>query len=96
MSTGLSWGILLAAFAALCFLSLTIGVLVMIFRAATRASSHPPGEAPHADSANVILPSVVGSESPATSANPVSTSFDSGGGVPPCPDTGDSGSGHTD
>jgi len=50
MSMSLSWGILLAAFAALCFLALTIGVLVMVFRAASRTSGRPPGEARREDS----------------------------------------------
>lgn len=71
MSTGLSWGILLAAFAALCFLALAIGVMVIIFRAAARSSGRPPGEAQRDDSGNVILPAAIGADSLTNPANPL-------------------------
>lgn len=45
----MSWAFLLVVFAALCFLAMTIGVLVMVFRAATRTSGRPPGEARRED-----------------------------------------------
>lgn len=71
MSTGLSWGILLAAFAGLCFLALTIGVMVLVFRAAARSSGRPPGEAQRDDSGNVILPAAIGADSLTNPANPL-------------------------
>lgn len=36
MNTGWSWVFLLAVFAGLCFLAMIIGVMVLLFRAATR------------------------------------------------------------
>lgn len=67
----MSWVFLLAVFAALCFLALTIGVMVMIFRAAMRSSGRPLGEVRRDDSGNIVMPPPIVDDSLTNPANPL-------------------------
>lgn len=71
MNTGWSWVFLLAVFAGLCFLAMIIGVMVLLFRAATRASGRPPGETRRGESGNAVFPTVVGADVLTNPANPL-------------------------
>jgi len=67
----LSWAFLLVAFAALCFLALTIAVMVMLFRAATRSSGHPSDAPRSGDDGQAFVPPVLGDDSLTNPANPL-------------------------
>lgn len=83
MATG---GILLVVvFVALCFLAVTIGLMILIFRAATRPSGRSQNLPQREDSSNAFVPPVIGDDSLTNPANPLyhhhhpsSSSHDSG------------------
>jgi hypothetical protein len=71
MNAGWGLGFLLAVLAGLCFLVMIIGVMVVVFRAATRGSNRPSSEVGRDDSGNAVFPSVVGADALTNPANPL-------------------------
>lgn len=62
----MSWMFLLVVFMALCVFAVVIGVMVMLFRAASRTSGRPPGD----NGANAVPP-VITDDSLTNPANPL-------------------------
>ncbi len=66
-----SWAFLLVVFAALCGMAIVIVVLVMMFRAATRANGRGPEQGGSSDTTNTAVPPVLGDNSLTNPALPL-------------------------
>lgn len=66
-----SWAFLLVAFMALCGFAVVIAVMVVIFRAATRTSDRPSGNARPGDDGHTFVPPVIGDDSLTNPAHPL-------------------------
>ena len=92
----MSWAFLMVVVMALFGFAVVIGIMVMVFRAATRSSGRPPG-----DGSNSFVPPVLGDASPHHSPSFDSTpshtpsSFDSGSTSSSTFDSGSSSAGTT-
>ena len=62
----MTWMFLLVVFAALCAFAMVIGVMVMLFRAASRSSARPPS-----DAGATGIPPILGDDSLTNPANPL-------------------------
>ena len=67
----MSWAFLLVVFAALCVMAMFIVVLVMMFRAATRANGRGAEQGGSSDTTNMAVPPVLGDNSLTNPAHPL-------------------------